>query len=41
MFISEKNLCNIDNDNVNIFIIENDIKDVINKFFLLRASFTV
>ena len=39
MLINEKNLYNIDNNNINIFVIENDVKDVINIFFLLRAFF--
>ena len=37
MLINEKNLYNIDNNNVNIFIIKNDVKDVINKIFLVAS----
>ena len=39
MFINKKNLKNIDNNNVNIFIIENDVKDVINKILLVTSIF--
>ena len=31
MLVNEKNLNNIDNNNVNVFVIENDVKNVINK----------
>ena len=37
MFINKKNLYNINNNNVNIFVIENDIEDVINKIFLVAS----
>ena len=39
MFISKKNLYNIDNNNVNIFVIENDVKDVINRIFFIVSIF--
>ena len=39
MLIRKKNLYNIDNNNVNIFIIENDIKNVINKIFFIASIF--
>ena len=39
MFINEKNLCNIDNNDVNIFIIENDVEDVINRIFIVISIF--
>ena len=39
MLISEKNLCNIDNNDVNIFIIENDVEDVINKILFVASIF--
>ena len=39
MFINEKNLYNIDNNNVNILIIENDVKDVINRIFFVASIF--
>ena len=35
MLINKKNLYNIDNDNINIFIIKNDVKDVINKILFV------
>ena len=31
MFINEKNLYRINNNNINIFVIKNDVKDIINK----------
>ena len=37
MLINEKNLYNIDNNNVNIFVIENDVEDVINRIFLIAS----
>ena len=37
MLINEKNLYNIDNNNVNIFAIKNDVKDVINRIFLVAS----
>ena len=37
MFINEKNLYRIDDNNVEVFVIENDIKNVVNKLFLLRV----
>ena len=39
MLIRKKNLYNINNNNVNIFIIENDVEDVINKIFLITNIF--
>ena len=39
MFINKKNLYNIDNNNVNIFVIENDVKNVINKILLIASIF--
>ena len=39
MLINEKNLYNIDDDNVNIFIIKNDIEDVINKILFIVSVF--
>ena len=39
MFINEKKLCNIDNNDVNVFIIKNDVKDVINKIFIIASIF--
>ena len=30
MLVNEKNLYYIDNNNVNVFVIENDVKNVIN-----------
>ena len=39
MFINEKNLYNIDNNNVNDFVIKNDIKNVINKIFFVASNF--
>ena len=42
MLINEKNLYNIDNNNVNIFVIKNDAEDVINKnFFILNILHNV
>ena len=35
MFIRKKNLCNIDDNNINIFVIENDAEDVINKILFI------
>ena len=37
MLINEKNLYNIDNNNVNIFVIENDIKNVINRILFVAS----
>ena len=37
MFIRKKNLCSIDDNNVNIFVIENDVENVINKIFLVAG----
>ena len=39
MFINKKNLCNIDDNNVNIFVIENDVEDVINRILLVASIF--
>ena len=39
MLINKKNLYNIDNNNINILVIENDIKNVINKFFFVAGIF--
>ena len=37
MLIRKKNFCNINNDNVNIFVIENDIENVINKILFVAS----
>ena len=37
MLVNEKNLYNIDNNNINVFIIENDIENVINKIFFIAS----
>ena len=37
MLINEKNLYNIDDNNINIFIIENDVKDVINRILFVAS----
>ena len=37
MLINKKNLYNIDNNNVNIFVIENDVEDVINKILFVAS----
>ena len=37
MLIRKKNLYNINDNNVNIFVIENDVKDVINKIFFIAS----
>ena len=39
MLVNEKNLYYINNNNVNLFVIENDIKNVINKFFFIASIF--
>ena len=39
MLIRKKNLCNIDDNNVNILVIENDVEDVINKILLVASIF--
>ena len=39
MLIRKKNLCNIDDNNVNIFVIENDVEDVINKILFVAGIF--
>ena len=39
MLVNEKNLYRIDNNNINIFIIKIDIKDVINKIFFVASIF--
>ena len=37
MLINKKNLYNIDNNNINIFIIKNDVKDIINKILFVAS----
>ena len=37
MLINKKNLYNIDNNNVNIFVIENDVEDIINKILFVAS----
>ena len=39
MLINKKNLYNIDDNNINIFVIENDVKNVINKILLIVSIF--
>ena len=39
MLIRKKNLYNINNNNINILVIENDVKDVINKILLIASIF--
>ena len=39
MLISKKNLYNIDDNNVNVFVIENDVEDVINKILFITSIF--
>ena len=39
MFINEKHLYRIDNNNVNIFIIKNDIENVIRRIFFVISIF--
>ena len=39
MLINEKNLYYIDNNNVNIFIIKNDVKNIINKILFVASIF--
>ena len=39
MFINEKNLYRIDDNNINVFVIENNVKDVINKTFFIASIF--
>ena len=41
IFINEKNLYNIDDDNVIVFIIENDVKDVINRILFVASVFYI
>ena len=39
MFIRKKNLYNIDDNNVYFFVIENDVKNVINKILFIAGIF--
>ena len=39
MLIRKKNLYNIDDNNVNIFVIKNDVEDVINRIFFITSIF--
>ena len=39
MLVNEKNLYNIDNNNINFFVIENDVENVINKIFFISSIF--
>ena len=37
MFINEKNLYYIDNDNDNVFVIKNNVENVINKILFVAS----
>ena len=37
MFINKKNLYNIDDNNINIFVIKNDVENVINKILFIMS----
>ena len=39
MLVNEKNLYYIDNNHVNVFIIENDVENVINKILFVTSIF--
>ena len=39
MFIKEKTLYRIDNNNVNRFVIENNVENIINKIFFIASIF--
>ena len=39
MLINKKNLYNIDDDNVNIFVIKNDVENVINRILFIANIF--
>ena len=39
MLVNEKHLYDIDNNNVNVFVIKNDIKNVIYKIFFTTSIF--
>ena len=39
MLINEKNLYRIDDNNINVFVIENDVLNIINKILFIASIF--